>query len=74
MNNIDIFIYFLDTVVKPRYDTERVFRSMQQRPTLLAMTFNTQITIPHTSNTYSYDRTMIMCRDHYIYAGYIYGN
>nr|WP_231569973.1 hypothetical protein [Rickettsia bellii] len=31
----------MDTVVKPRYDTERVFRSMQQRPTLLAMTFNT---------------------------------
>ncbi|MGG2344119.1 palindromic element RPE4 domain-containing protein [Rickettsia amblyommatis] len=25
-----LFKFFLDTVVKPRYDTERVFRSAQQ--------------------------------------------
>ncbi|MCC8406383.1 MAG: hypothetical protein LN560_01970 [Rickettsia endosymbiont of Sceptobius lativentris] len=31
-----MFYYFLDTVVKPRYDTERIFRSTQQD--LLAMT------------------------------------
>ncbi|MDJ1288768.1 MAG: palindromic element RPE4 domain-containing protein [Candidatus Midichloria mitochondrii] len=31
-----MFSCFLDTVVKPRYDTQCVFRSMQQR--LLAMT------------------------------------
>nr|WP_218460845.1 palindromic element RPE4 domain-containing protein [Rickettsia sp. TH2014] len=30
INIIDIFSCFLDTVVKPRYDTECVFRSMQQ--------------------------------------------
>nr|WP_266105180.1 hypothetical protein [Rickettsia bellii] len=62
----------MDTVVKPRYDTECVFRSMQQRPTLLAMTFNTQITISHAGNTYPDDRAVIMGRDHYIYAGYIH--
>ncbi|MCC8418504.1 MAG: palindromic element RPE4 domain-containing protein [Rickettsia endosymbiont of Glossina mortisans submortisans] len=30
INNIDIFSFFLDTVDKPRYDTEGVFRAMQQ--------------------------------------------
>nr|WP_231569897.1 palindromic element RPE4 domain-containing protein [Rickettsia bellii] len=29
-NFISIFYYFLDTVVKPRYDTEDVFCSTQQ--------------------------------------------
>nr|WP_228368746.1 palindromic element RPE4 domain-containing protein [Rickettsia bellii] len=29
-NKISIFYYFLDTVVKPRYDTKHVFRSTQQ--------------------------------------------
>ncbi|HJD63382.1 MAG TPA: palindromic element RPE4 domain-containing protein [Rickettsia endosymbiont of Degeeriella rufa] len=29
-NKISIFYYFLDPVVKPRYDTEGVFRSTQQ--------------------------------------------
>ncbi|MCC8406251.1 MAG: palindromic element RPE4 domain-containing protein [Rickettsia endosymbiont of Ecitomorpha arachnoides] len=33
---ISIFIVFLDTVVKPRYDTERIFGFTQQ--CLLAMT------------------------------------
>ncbi|HJD60817.1 MAG TPA: palindromic element RPE4 domain-containing protein [Rickettsia endosymbiont of Degeeriella rufa] len=28
-NKISIFYYFLDTVVKPRYDTKHVFRSTQ---------------------------------------------
>nr|WP_277361052.1 palindromic element RPE4 domain-containing protein [Rickettsia asembonensis] len=30
INNIDIFSFFLDTVDKPRYDNEGVFRAMQQ--------------------------------------------
>ncbi|HJD66414.1 MAG TPA: palindromic element RPE4 domain-containing protein [Rickettsia endosymbiont of Bembidion nr. Transversale] len=29
-NKISIFYYFLDTVDKPRYDTEDAFQSMQQ--------------------------------------------
>ncbi|HJD55229.1 MAG TPA: palindromic element RPE4 domain-containing protein [Rickettsia endosymbiont of Pyrocoelia pectoralis] len=32
-------VVFLDTVVKPRYDIERVFRAMQQRQTFAGMTF-----------------------------------
>ncbi|HJD65635.1 MAG TPA: palindromic element RPE4 domain-containing protein [Rickettsia endosymbiont of Bembidion nr. Transversale] len=42
-NKISIFYYFLDTVVKPRYDTEGVFRSTQQcryGMTMLLSTFN----------------------------------
>ncbi|MCZ6901827.1 MAG: hypothetical protein O7C59_11690 [Rickettsia endosymbiont of Ixodes persulcatus] len=39
----------LDTVVKPRYDTECVFRSMQQRP-YAGMTY----TSTSLYNTYSY--------------------
>ncbi|MDJ1288792.1 MAG: palindromic element RPE4 domain-containing protein, partial [Candidatus Midichloria mitochondrii] len=36
LKNTSIFIVFLDTVVKPRYDKFGIFRSMQQ--CLLAMT------------------------------------
>ncbi|MGI4752861.1 MAG: palindromic element RPE4 domain-containing protein [Janthinobacterium lividum] len=31
-NKISIFYYFLDTVDKPRYDTEGVFLSMRAMP------------------------------------------
>ncbi|MCC8370887.1 MAG: palindromic element RPE4 domain-containing protein [Rickettsia endosymbiont of Stiretrus anchorago] len=31
-NKISIFYYFLDTVVKPRYDIESVFRSTLAMP------------------------------------------
>ncbi|HJD56475.1 MAG TPA: palindromic element RPE4 domain-containing protein [Rickettsia endosymbiont of Pyrocoelia pectoralis] len=41
INIIDIFSCFLDTVDKPRYDTEGVFRAMQQRLRSLAMTIST---------------------------------
>mgnify|MGYP002716826593 CR=1 FL=1 len=29
-NNISIFIYFLDAVVKPRHDIEQAFQALQQ--------------------------------------------
>ncbi|MCC8377974.1 MAG: hypothetical protein LN567_06325 [Rickettsia endosymbiont of Graphium doson] len=46
---MSIFYYFLDTVVKPRHDTEGVFRSTQQ--SLLAMTEKIHASKPHVGMT-----------------------